>query len=75
MRHYQESRNPKDLPKINLNEATFEKLVRLPGIGPVTANRIIECRRQGRFRHIEDLIFKVGLRQSLVDQLSNRLEV
>ena len=73
---YRVSRSPKDLPKINLNKATFEELVRITGIGPVIANRIIEYRqRHGRFSQIEDLVLKVGLRQSLVDQLSDRLEV
>ena len=75
MRHYRETRNLKDLPKINLNEATFEKLVTLTGIGPVTANRILECRRQERFHRIDDLVLKVGLHQSLVDKISDRLEV
>ena len=76
MRHYRETQRIKDLPKINLNKATFDELICLPGIGPITANRIVEYRRQnGRFRNTEDLIFKLGLRQRLLDQIGFRLEV
>ena len=73
---YQEVRRPKDLPKLDLNKAKLNELILLPGIGKVTGERIIEYRQNnGPFRHIEDLVFKVGLRQSLVDRLSDRLEV
>jgi len=41
---------------INLNAADKEELMRLPGIGPVYAERIIAFRGQhGRFRSIDDL--------------------
>jgi len=73
---YRNPRSLKDLPKINLNKASFQELIKLPGIGTATANRIIEYRqRHGLFRDIEDLVLKVGLGQSLVDKLSDRLEV
>ena len=76
MKRFSKTRQLKDLPKINLNKATLEELVRLPGIGTVTANRIIEYRqRHGPFRNIEDLVFKVGVHQRIFDKLSDRLVV
>lgn len=41
---------------IDVNTASRQELVRLPGIGPVTARSIIEYReRNGRFKEIDDL--------------------
>ena len=42
---------------IDLNAATIKELEELPGVGPVTAQRIIEARQKsGRFRRVEDLL-------------------
>ncbi len=40
---------------IELNKASREQLLRVPGIGPQTANRILRRRRSSRLRRIEDL--------------------
>lgn len=41
---------------LDINKATEEELVRLPGVGPEIAKRIIrERQRQGGFRNIEEL--------------------
>ena len=73
---YLGSRIPNFIHKLNINKATLQQLVLLPGIGTIIANRIIDYRqRYGPFRNIEDLILKVGLHQKLVDRLSNQLEV
>jgi competence protein ComEA len=42
--------------KVDLNAATVEQLDALPGVGPVTAQRILEWRTQhGRFTRVEQL--------------------
>jgi len=53
-------RHPEVFP-ININRASRFALLRVPGLGPVTVNRILEQRKTGRIRHIED-IGKVGVR-------------
>jgi competence protein ComEA len=56
-----ETRPQYDLPRVNINTATAEELVRLPGIGEATSRRIIEHReRNGPFKRPEDLIIVEG---------------
>jgi competence protein ComEA len=51
-----------DQPCIDLNSATAEELMRLPGVGKVTAAKIIEFReRHGPFRRPQDIIIIHGL--------------
>jgi comEA protein len=49
---------------IDLNAANVKELQQLPGVGPVTAQRIIEMReKSGRFRRVEDLLAVRGISQ------------
>jgi competence protein ComEA len=48
--------------KVNINTATLDQLVALPGIGPVLAQRIISYREQhGPFRSVHDLTNVPGI--------------
>jgi len=48
-------------PCVNLNQATADELKTLPGVGEVTAKRIIDYRqRNGRFRRPEEIIIIQG---------------
>jgi len=53
-------RHPEVFP-ININRASRFSLLRVPGLGPVTVKRILERRKSGRIRHIEE-VGKVGVR-------------
>ncbi len=53
-------RHPEAFP-MNINRASRFALLRVPGLGPVTVNCILEQRKAGTIRHIEDM-GKVGVR-------------
>jgi len=40
---------------LEINKADFYQLIRVPGIGPISAKRIISLRRKNKFRNIEQL--------------------
>jgi predicted DNA-binding helix-hairpin-helix protein len=46
---------------IDINRASKTSLLKVPGLGPVTVNRIIKKRRMGKIRHIEQ-VGRIGLR-------------
>jgi len=49
-------------PPLDLNRATLADLMRLPGVGPVLARRILETRETaGRFSAVDDLVTVRGL--------------
>jgi predicted DNA-binding helix-hairpin-helix protein len=48
---------------VELNRATKSELLRVPGIGPLSAGRILEARRQGTLRdlgHLQELGLRTG---------------
>ena len=53
-------RHPEAFP-MNINRASRFALLRVPGLGPVTVKGILEQRKAGKIRHIED-VGKVGVR-------------
>jgi competence protein ComEA len=55
---------------LDLNAATVEQLDALPGVGPVTAQRIVEWRtRNGRFATVDQLREVEGIGERRLDQL------
>ncbi len=47
---------------VNINTASVTQLVKLPGIGPKKAQRIVETRRKlGGFRRLEDIMKVKGI--------------
>jgi len=49
------ARLDKDLFPVDVNEATYAELIRVPGIGPTTANRILQCRPVTGYRQLDSI--------------------
>lgn len=62
--------------KININIATLEELDKLPGIGPVTAQKIIDYReKNGDFNSIDDLKNIPGLGGKTLDKFKDNIDI
>ena len=75
--------SPKNLPsahdsgdKININTADAEKLTTLKGIGPATAQKIIDYREQnGAFKSIDEIKNVRGIGQKKFDAIKDKITV
>lgn len=64
------------LAAVNLNTATRDELVAVPGIGPTKAQAIVEHRNaHGPFTSVDDLKEVKGFRAKLVEKLRPELTV
>ena len=62
--------------RVDLNSASVVDLQRLPGIGPVAAQRIVDERSAGGpFRSVEDLVRVPGIGPARVRVLAEHLRV
>jgi comEA protein len=61
--------------RVNLNSASAEELVRLPGIGPALAGAIIAHRSEEPFRKTEDLRKVKGIGDKLYERLKDHITV
>ncbi len=62
--------------KVNINKASQEELDSLPGIGPSTASKILEYRREnGNFKNIEDIKGVSGIGESKFEKIKEMITV
>jgi len=55
---------------LNLNVATADQLAQLPGIGPTTAQSIVDFReKSGPFRRVEDLLAIRGISRKKLEAI------
>jgi competence protein ComEA len=61
---------------VDINRASVEELIGLPGIGEVTAKRIVEFREQhGPFKRVEDLLKVKGIGEKSFQKLRPSITV
>ena len=64
------------LKPININTATSEELQQVPGIGPVTADKILQMRKSyGAFKSVNDLLAVKGLGKKRLEKMRKYLTV
>lgn len=69
-------KHEKKIQKLDLNTATIEMLVALPGIGPYTAEKIITYRaRLGGFLNVDQLFEIKGLQPEIIEATEQYFEI
>src|ERR1700676_755866 len=64
------------LKPVNINSATSEELQQVPGIGPVTADKILQMRKSyGAFKSVDDLLAIRGIGKKRLDKMRKYLTV
>ena len=65
----------KQVGLVNINTASITELDSLPGVGEVTAQRIVEYRQQHSFTRIEDIMQVKGIGEAKFNKMKNRITV
>src|SRR5260370_3079379 len=64
------------LKPVNINTANSEELQQVPGIGPATAQKILQMRKSyGAFKRVDDLLPIRGLGRKRLDKIRKYLTV
>ena len=64
------------LKPININTANAEELEQVPGIGPVTAEKILQMRKSyGAFKSVDDLLSIRGIGKKRLEKMRKYLTV
>lgn len=65
-----------EVAKVNINAATSKELQGLPGIGQVTAERIVAFRNEkGKFRSVDDLLKVKGVGKKSLEKIRELISV
>jgi competence protein ComEA len=60
---------------IDLNTASKSALMNIPGIGPSTAEKILEYRKENTFMNIEDIMNVKGIGEKKYEKMKQWLKV
>lgn len=70
-----ENNNQTKTSKVNINLASHEELVTIPGIGDAKAKAIVEYRTNSKFNSIEDIKNVEGIGENLFDNIKEYITV
>lgn len=66
----------KQMTQVDLNTATLEQLVTLPGVGKKKAAAIIEYRtKKGKFKSVDELVNVKGVGKKMLAKLKGQVKV
>jgi len=60
---------------VNINSATIEELAQLPGIGQMTAQKIVKYRKSHKFVSTEELMKVNGIGQKKYNKIKKQLSI
>lgn len=66
----------KETNKVNINSATIEELDKVPGIGPTTAQKIVDYReKNGQFNSIDELKKVGGIGDKTINKFRDNIDI